>query len=71
MAEGRGRDRWSRASLLASVIANCHRDPKKGRAYKPADFDPFARAREETVEVNRENIGLLKEAFTAAKGVAP
>ena len=26
-----------------ALLANCHRDPKKTRAYRPKDFDPFAR----------------------------
>jgi len=30
-------------SALMALLANCHRDPKKTRAFKPADFDPFAK----------------------------
>ena len=30
-------------SALLALLANCHRDPKKTRAFKPADFDPFAK----------------------------
>jgi hypothetical protein len=40
MTEGRRRDQWSRASCLLAMLANIHRDPKKGREYSPADFDP-------------------------------
>ena len=69
MAEGHGRDEWSRMSVLLALTANAHRDPKKGRAFKPSDFDPFGREPSEVIEVNRENIGLLKEAFTTEKGV--
>lgn len=29
-----------RAGIVASVIANVNRDPKKGRAYGPSDFMP-------------------------------
>jgi len=43
MAEGRGKAEWSQTSLLAAVIANCHRNPKKP-ALKPADFNPYLRA---------------------------
>ena len=64
MAEGRERDEWSRMSVLCALIANAHRDPKKGRAFRPSDFDPFQRERGEVIEVNRDNIGLLREAFT-------
>ncbi len=43
MAEARAKDEWSRMSALLALLANCHRDPKKTRAFKPADFDPFAK----------------------------
>jgi len=68
MAEGHGRDEWGRTALLCALVANAHRDPKKGRAFKVADFDPFGREPGEVVEVNRENIGTLKQAFVGRKG---
>jgi hypothetical protein len=43
MAEARGRDEWARLSALLALLANCHRDPKKTRAFKPGDFDPFVK----------------------------
>jgi len=43
MAEGRERSEWARMSALLALIANAHRDPKKSRAFKPGDFDPYAR----------------------------
>jgi len=43
MAEGRQREQWSRLSALMALVANTQRDPKRTRALKPADFDPFAR----------------------------
>lgn len=43
MAEGRSRDEWARTSSLLALIANAHRDPKKTRAFKPGDFDPFTK----------------------------
>lgn len=45
MADRRARDEWSRFSSLMALLANCHRHPKKGRAFRPQDFDPFARRR--------------------------
>lgn len=42
MAEGRQRSAWQHTSMLLAVLANCHRDPQKTRAFQPADFDPFA-----------------------------
>ncbi|MCB9838201.1 MAG: hypothetical protein H6813_02585 [Phycisphaeraceae bacterium] len=43
MAEARQRSEWGRTSTLLALIANAHRDAKKTRAFKPSDFDPFAR----------------------------
>jgi len=68
MAEGHGRDEWGRTALLCALVANAHRDPKKGRAFKVADFDPYGREPGEVIEVNRENIGTLKQAFVGRKG---
>jgi len=71
MAEGHGRDAWGRMSVLCALIGNAHRDPKKGRAFKPCDFDPFSnggREGGEIIEVNRENIGTLKQAFLNEEG---
>lgn len=68
MAEGHGRDAWERTALLSALIANAHRDPKKGRAFKPGDFDPYRRERDEVVEVDRVGIETLKAAFTGRKG---
>jgi len=69
MAEGHGRDAWSRMSVLLALTANANRDPKKHRAFKPSDFDPFGRSPGEMIEVNRENIGTLKQAFVGRKGI--
>jgi len=67
MAEGHGRDEWSRWSVLLALTANCHRDPSKGQPLKPGDFDPFGkdadRRREGALEVDSETIGDLKVAF--------
>ncbi len=63
MAEGHGRDAWSRAALLCAVLANAHRDPRKGRALTPADFDPYARAQAPVETLGREGLAALKAAF--------
>lgn len=67
MAEGRERSEWGRASCLLALIANVNRDPKKTKAFKPADFDPYA-ARSARREGATTDISLLKEAFTGRKG---
>lgn len=57
MAEGRGREAWARTSAILTLIANTNRDPKKGRAFKPSDFDPYARRDPHY----RESLGGMKE----------
>ena len=68
MAEARCRDEWGRASALMALLANVNRDPKKGRAFRPSDFDPYTEkdGRREAIVVDKENIGSLKRAFTGA-----
>ena len=60
MAEARSREQWNHTSAVLALLANCHRDPKKTRAFRPSDFDPFGR-RAAAVEVGIE---VLKEFFT-------
>jgi len=59
MAEARDRQQWGHTSALLAMLANCHRDPKKGRAAKPSDFDPYAKA-DRRVAASRENVQALK-----------
>ncbi len=60
MAEARGRERWAHTSSVMALIANVNRDPKKGRAFRPADFDPHAPRRSSGIPITPGNIGLLK-----------
>ena len=65
MAEGRSRSQWGHTAALLAMLANTHRDPKKTRAFRPEDFDPHGKAsRDDTIEVNQENVSLLRAAFT-------
>jgi hypothetical protein len=66
MAEGRQRHDWSIASALMTLIANLHRDPKKHRALKPRDFDPFSRARQPASKP-KVGISVLKDVFIDGK----
>ena len=68
-AEGRGRSEWSHTSSILAMLANTHRDPKKGRALTPADFDPYRTADRprKGVAIHKGNIGLLIKAFTDGK----
>jgi hypothetical protein len=68
MAEGHGRQQWMHTSVLCALIANAHRDAKRGRPFKPEDFNPYAKQdrREQAIHVTPETIGLLREAFVNA-----
>ena len=41
MTEARGRFEWGQTASLLAMIANVMRDPKKSKAVKPADFNPY------------------------------
>ena len=65
MSDARTRAAWSHTSALMALIANCNRDPKKSRAFKPSDFDPFTNAVDtEAIVVDETNVHLLRKQFT-------
>jgi len=69
MAEARGRDEWGRMSSLLALIANVNRDPRRSRAFKPADFNPYeARRSGAGIPLTKKNIRLLKRVFVDRKG---
>ena len=69
MAEGLGRERWAHTSLICTLIANANRDLKKGRPFKPSDFDPYARADRRSARVaDKQSLAILREALEAQKG---
>tara|TARA_R110000824_G_scaffold7386_1_gene33161 strand:+ start:226 stop:402 length:177 start_codon:yes stop_codon:yes gene_type:complete len=41
--------------MIAAVVANCHRDPKKSKAFRPEDFMPFASSQKSASDGNLEN----------------
>ena len=59
MAEARDRQAWNRLSVLLALTANCHRDPKKQRALRPEDFNPYARRRA-GVRITSDTVEALK-----------
>ena len=61
MAEAHSRERWAHTSAVLALIANVHRDPKRSRVFKPADFNPHLRGKEKTVA--RVGIQVLKQVF--------
>ena len=40
MADGRAKFEWGIASSMMALLANLNRDPKKGKQFKPSDFNP-------------------------------
>ncbi len=64
MAEARQRDEWARTSSLMALIANANRDPKKHRAFRPTDFDPFSQAQ---VPKQKVDVSILKDIFIDGK----
>ena len=62
MAEARQREQWNHTASLLALLANCHRDPKKTRPYKPAQFHPHGRPRKPAPAATAD-IGLLKTVF--------
>lgn len=61
MAEAAGRHRWAHTSAVLALVANAHRDPKKGRPFTPADFNPYLRRKEPVVA--KVGIAVLKQVF--------
>ena len=59
MAEQRQRDEWARVSSIMALIANTQRSAKHQRAFRPSDFDPFARQG----GVMKADVSVLKELF--------
>ena len=62
MAEAAAEDRWNHTSSILAMIANASRDAKKKPTpFKPADFNPLAKARRrQGIRITADNVGLLK-----------
>ncbi len=54
---------WAPMADLLTLLANVHRDPKKQRALRPSDFNPYETRRKSGMPLTAANIGLLKTAF--------
>jgi hypothetical protein len=71
MAEAARKEHWQHTAWLAAMIANANRDPRrKPSPYTPDDFNPMVfgkkrGSRSGDVVVTKENIGELREMFTA------
>jgi hypothetical protein len=66
MGEARSQMLWTHTSSVMALLANVHRDAKKTRPFKPADFNPHSRR--PAVQLEKAEISLLKELFVGAQG---
>ena len=68
MAEGSDRRQWAHTSCLLAMIANVNRDPKKTRAFRSDDFNPYSdagRKHRRGIPVRADNIHVLKALLRA------
>jgi hypothetical protein len=66
MAQARQVENWNHTAALLAMLANVHRDPKKGRALKPADFHPLPKSKshaDASVPPLKGDIRMLKTLF--------
>jgi hypothetical protein len=63
MAEARCRQAWRHTSAVMALLANIHRDPKKTRPFRPADFDPYAVPDARRRAAGKSDLGALKDAL--------
>ncbi len=69
MSEGAGRERWQHTSAILCMMANNARDPKKTKAYKPEQFDPYAiAAKKERNTADPQSLELLRDTLLAMQG---
>lgn len=61
MAEAKSQQCWAHTSAVLAMLANVHRDSKKTRAYRPADFNPHLRPSRPTI--TKVGINVLKQVF--------
>ncbi len=61
MADARQLDEWNHTAAVLAMLANTHRDPKKTRPFKPADFHPGTRPRQQPIE--KVDVRVLKTVF--------
>ena len=63
MAGARQKATWTLGSSVMALLANLHRDPKKGRKWSPRDFNPFETAPKKIVPLT-----VLRDVFVKEKG---
>ena len=68
MGEARSRQAWAHTSSVLALLANLHRDSKRTRAFKPADFNPHVRKPQ--VSIAKVGISVLKQVFVTNRSEA-
>ena len=67
MVHARQEDQWNHTAAVMALVANVNRDPKKGRASKPADFHPIRHRKSEFQSAQaapiKADISVLKTVF--------
>ncbi len=48
-----------------ALIANCNRDPRKTRAFRAGDFDPFVKA-DKSEDIKIDSLAPLKARFVGS-----
>ncbi|MGC1272618.1 MAG: hypothetical protein WBC44_02835 [Planctomycetaceae bacterium] len=64
MADAKQTDYWNHTAAVLALLANVHRDPKKGKAFKPADFHPaLKRSPPTSSPAPKVDVSILKTVF--------
>ena len=66
MQKGKAQHDWRIASTHLCLLANINRDPKKGRVFRPEDFDP-TREPVSVQDLPRAGVEVLKQAIIDGK----
>ncbi|GIX04628.1 MAG: hypothetical protein KatS3mg114_0497 [Planctomycetaceae bacterium] len=62
MADARQSDLWNHTAAVLALLANAHRDPRKTRPVRPADFHPRRRTAS-SQPAPKTDISILKTVF--------
>jgi len=63
MADAKQTEDWNHTAAILAILANTHRDPKKTRPAKPADFHPYTKRSAPTPAPPKVDITVLKAVF--------
>ena len=63
MAEARAASAWAHTSAVLALLANAFRDPRRSRAFSPADFHPFERMRGKETQGKTKDLSILRDVF--------